>query len=598
MELSLQEQADSFPLEPGVYLFKDAMGNVLYVGKAKHLRRRIRNYFGKSHDKRPQIAYLIKKTVLLEFIITHSEQEALLLENTLIKKYQPRYNIELRDDKTHVSIKLSTNHDYPGIYITRHVKKDGHCYFGPYNSAYDARIMVKHIAQFFQIRNCSDRQFKNRIRPCLRFDMKLCAAPCTDQISKTEYAPHVSDARHFLSGNNKVLLSHLRSRMAKSSKDLCFERAAIYRDAIAHITEMLETQDVTTHKCLSYDCIGLAQNDHYICMCILYIRSGQLMSKDVIHARQHYESIAEALEEMLICHYWDMMTVPAQIMIAYPISKLQLVSELFQHRDKGVIRILSPKRGEKKRLLDMASRNAAASLKTSDSYNGEEALIALSEQLSVPDIESIECIDISNIQGQFAIGSLVRFDHAKPLKSRYRLYNITCTDMPNDVAMIHEVICRRFRVTNRSLYLPDLLLIDGGKGQLNSALQALATLEVNIPVIAIAKGKKEQSIDRLFVPGRRSPLRIAANDASLLLCMRIRDEAHRFGITAHRKQRAKAMVKLSFDHIKGIGPKRGHAIGLALSNYEDTSSISANQLSKDARISIVIASQVLASIKK
>src|SRR3989338_3787909 len=544
---SLTEQARTFPTSPGVYLFKGKKNEMLYVGKAKNLKKRIQAYFfGK--DDRTQISFLLKKASQLEFIVTATEKEALLLENTLIKQHRPHYNIDLRDDKNYISIRIGLEHSSPGIATTRRVIKDGASYFGPYASAAGAREAVDQITRFFRVRTCTDREFSNRVRPCLKYDIGRCTAPCVKLVSKEAYAHQVEDAVLFLRGRSRELLHRLKERMDEASLQAHFEEAARMRDALFLLEGLNAKQKVVVHGGGDYDAISFARVGDDVSLCLLMVRHGALLDRLQYRFHQIKSEDDDLLSDFLIQHYLKRSDIPPEILIPFSFEGQQAGEELLREKSGRAVRLITPKRGLKRDMVLLAERNAQEELKRlREKKEGiEEILSQLAQKLGLSNIPRVvECVDISNLSGREAVGSLVCFVDGEPQKNRYRLYTIRSLNTPDDYGMMMEVLKRRFGVEASGLYLPfpDILLIDGGKGQLAVALRALEEIGVTgLSVAAIAKAKEERESDQIYIPLRKNPVTFKKGSKELLYLMRIRDEAHRFGLKTHRKQRTRKML--------------------------------------------------------
>lgn len=568
MSLKLSEKIKSFPKKPGVYWMKGANDEVLYVGKAKNLKNRVRAYFqreSKQRFPRPvgrgpsvrsgQVDFLMKRTVDIEFLVTDTEKEALLLENTLIKKHQPRYNVFFKDDKSYASLKLTTQHPYPGVYVTRNVVKDGAHYYGPYASAGALRQTVDLLTKHFRLRTCSDHEFANRSRPCLEYQIGRCSAPCVGKVSQEDYETQMEEAKLFLEGKGKELIQKLRERMEKASEAESYEEAARHRDLIFYIKETLEKQKVIHHEGTDYDAIGYAKTTQYILICVLMIRKGVLLDRQKFLFPKTVEKGGEFLTHFLLQHYGTILKIPPMVLLPERIDDQSVVADILGERSEQKMELALPQRGEKKKMVALAVQNAS-SLATSKSRNEEHVLHLLQKKLGLTQLpHRIECVDISNLQGKEAVGSLVCFEEGRALKSRYRKFKIRFTqEEPNDYAMMYEVLSRRFRrvITaanpeeREKWSPPDLLLVDGGKGHLAVAVKALVDLGMHgLEIAAIAKGKGAESVDKVYIPGRKNQIAFRQNSTELLYLMRIRDEAHRFGLTYHRQLRAKKLVGVS-----------------------------------------------------
>lgn len=547
--MTLFEKVSLFPRKSGVYLFKDAKGTVLYIGKAKRLRNRVRGYFIPGRDNRPQVAFLLKRTADIDFIVTDTEKEALLLENTLIKKHRPRYNVSLRDDKSYISICIDSKHDFPSITLTRRVLKDGATYFGPYDSATAARGALDLITRFFRIRTCADVEFANRVRPCLKHDIGRCTAPCVSRISREDYSRRVEEAELFLSGQSSKLISLLETEMQRASEDLHYEEAARLRDIMSLLHNLLEHQKVVRYGGSDHDVIGFTSQGERAAICSLKVRGGVLLAKRSWILSEIAGSEGEAIEEFLLSRYREGTDIPSKIFLSHRTATPIAIEELLSERRLARVKISVPKRGEMLRLVKLAITNAREVLAQ---RRADTEIVQVLERLGVclglsdpPD--RIECVDISNLGGREAVGSLVAFLGGQPDKANYRIYNIRALSTPDDYAMMHEVLIRRFSVkqelrTISERPIPDLLIVDGGKGQLAIAKRVVDEIGLPIPVAAIAKGKKKGRADQIFIPNRKNPLKLKRGSKELLFLMRIRDEAHRFGIKAHRKRREKAAL--------------------------------------------------------
>jgi len=575
MKSELQIKAEQFPHACGVYVMKNSAGEILYVGKAKSLRSRVLSYFSAEKDGRYQVQFLMRKVGQIEPIVTLNEKEALLLENTLIKKHQPRYNIFLKDDKSYLSLKLSVKDPFPRLSATRRIEKDGSLYFGPYTSAFKAREVLDFIEEHFRLRNCSDHDFANRVRPCLQYQIKRCDAPCVGYLSKEAYAEIVKQAILFLQGRNQELLGTVREKMEQASAAFHFEEAARYRDLVRAIEVTLEKQRVVSHFGMDSDALGFYREGERICFVVLMTREGTLLEKKTFLFKTPQDN-TEVLENFLLQYYASADFIPREILLPFSFEAAGTMEEILSDRKALKVSLRIPEKGEKARLMDLALRNAQERLRheaiTQESR--EELLARLQQKLELSRLpRRIECYDISNIQGQIAVGSCVSFADAKPDKSGYRRFKIKTVSQANDFAMLYEVLSRRFR---RGEWMsPDLIIIDGGKGQLNAAQAALNDLGVlNVDLISLAKekdivdeplnlpqkGAKAKRPERIFLPGRKNPVLLPPHDSELHLLMQLRDEAHRFGITFHRRLRAKKALESPLDQIQGIGPSRKKAL--------------------------------------
>lgn len=569
--MKLKEKIARFPQKPGVYIFKDAGKEIIYVGKAKSLRKRAYSYFKPQKVKGTKVEFLLKRASDIDFIVTDNEKEALLLENSLIKKHKPRYNIQLRDDKTYVSIRIGLDHPFPGISLLRRVIKDGAAYFGPYTSSVAARNTVDQVIRSFRIRSCADREFSNRIRPCLEFDLGRCSAPCVGKISKKDYRECIDDALLFLKGANKELLNRLNSKMEEASGFMRYEDAARIRDLVNQIRETLIKQKVVVHGGGDQDVIGLMREGDKAAICILMVRGGALLDRRLRAMSGFYGDDNDILESFLLEHYPEGAEIPEKIVISNKIEGQKALESILRDRRAGKVKLLFPVRGTDREMANLAAKNAEETLRAriKEGPQIDETLSRLQKKLKLArPPETIECLDITNLMGRQAYGSVVVFVRGEPEKSRYRLYGIKTLATPDDYAMMKEVLGRRFGsfLSLRALAKqsrgiatalsgprndvqrePDLVLIDGGKGQLGVARRVLDDLGFfSIPVASIAKASKSEKAkkeeDKVFVVGRKNPLNMKSGSPELLLLKKIRDEAHRFGIKTHRKRRVRDLL--------------------------------------------------------
>ncbi len=552
--MSLAAKVVQAPTEPGVYLLKDKKGRVIYIGKARSLRDRLRNYL--QPQSSPRLAALVYRTSDLETIVTRSEVEALLLEESLIKIKKPRYNVRLRDDKKYPYLKITTGEQFPKIFVTRNIKPDGSVLFGPYTSARELRRALRAVKRIFQLRTCK-RQLPDAssTQPCLNFQLHRCIAPCTGQVNDEAYRQRVNDVIEFLSGRSEKLIAELEKRMWQEAAAQRYEQAALLRDQLLAIREVIRNQQVVSQDKVSRDVVGLARGGTTAVATVFRIREGKIVAREeyrLAAAKDIPE--AEVLEGLLRSVYTHTADLPDEIVLPVAIGETDLFERLFQERQGRRIKILAPRRGEKRSLVELAQKNAEKAL--AEEIPGVEPIpranVELAEILglnSPPRL--IEGVDISNTQGTNAVGSVVVFKYDRPLKSQYRLFKIRSVTGPNDFAMITEVLARRVRgLLEKNLPLPDLVLVDGGKGQLSAATKAYHQYDQEIPLLGIAK-----RTDTLFyIDGRE--IAIPATSPALKLLKRIRDESHRFAITFHRKLRGKKVLTSELDTIPGVGPSR------------------------------------------
>lgn len=567
---SLEEQIPNLPASPGVYLMKDKEGTVLYVGKAKNLRHRVRTYFGKSGDTRYSLRFLMPKVHRVETLLTDTEKEALLLENTLIKKYKPRHNINFKDDKTYFSLKFSLNEEFPKLSLVRRVKRDGARYFGPFASSAAVKETLRLLQQMFPLRTCRDANFKNRARPCLNFQIKKCLAPCCRLITPERYAELAREVLLFLEGKNSELIKHLRGKMIAAGEALEFEEAASIRDQIQAVEQTLEKQKTASRETTDQDVFAFHRQGTIWEFQVLFFRRGLLVGNQSFPFARLNLPDEEALAAFVRQYYAEDRYIPQEILLPLTVEDQPLLIEWLAEKKGGRVDILAPQRGEKKRLVEMARKNAANALqkKVSEKESFELMLIELREKLRLKTLpHRVECFDISSLFGTLAVGSMVSFLDGRPDKSRYRHYKIQAPSLADDYAMMDEVLKRRYSKLDTGLEGPDLLIVDGGKGQLNVALAVLAELgRQSISAIGLAKDKGKgfkktggEAVDKIYLPNVKDPLLLPRSSA-LHYLQKIRDEAHRFAVTYHIKLRGQRGLRTILDEIPGIGEVKKKAL--------------------------------------
>jgi excinuclease ABC subunit C len=536
----------TFPQSSGVYLMSDARGKVLYVGKAKNLRARLHQYAVRGGDGRPQIPHLLGRTASVRCIVTSSEKEALLLENTLIKEHRPPFNIFLRDDKEYLLLRIDRKEAYPRPELVRRVAKDGAIYFGPFSSARGIRETLRILYRFFPLCSSPRKKFASRSRPCLTHQMGRCAGACAGMISREEYLSIVDDAVRFLRGNYRDLLRDWKAEMNGLAREMRFEEAARLRDRIAVVENTLVRQRVVRAVPGEVDTVGWFREGDEGTAAILHIREGRLSDAHSYHFRAAGEE-DEAITSFLLQHYAEGAYFPGEILLPRAIPDPKAVASLLSERAGRPVVVRVPGKGERARLVELAERNAEEATrmrkeKEAD-YERLSARLASLCRLPGPPVR-IEGFDISNIGGAEPTGSMVTFVGGKAVKKWYRKFAVRGIAGQDDFAMMEEVVRRRFGHDEDFGGMPDLVLIDGGKGQLSSAMAAMAAAGCGpVPVVSLAKerarGGKTVSLERIFLPGRKNPVVLPPNDPVLLLLMRVRDEAHRFALSYHRARRSK-----------------------------------------------------------
>jgi len=577
----LEKSPGTIPASPGVYMMKSETGEIIYVGKAKDLRARLRTYF-RDGDSRYSVQFLMKRVADVDFIVTDNEKEALLLENTLIKQHKPRYNIRLKDDKTYVSLRLDPRDDFPRLTIVRRYRRDGALYFGPYSSAAAVRDTLRTIQEIFPIRRCPDHVFKNRTRPCLNYQIGRCSGPCCDLISKQEYHKLVDEVVLFLKGRNEDLVKELKKGMREAADALDFEKAARLRDRLRAIEQTLEKQRTVSTAGFDRDVFGLHADGAEVHIKVLFIRDGKLIETGSYTFRRKQMTVPELFSSFIAQFYSADRDVPTEILVPVDVEDAELLEELLAERRGRKVTVHRPQKGEKLRLVEMAAQNAEDGAKARRAAADVEraGLMALGKKLRLPGVPSrIECVDISNIGGTDAVGSVVTFEDGKPNKSRYRRYRIKSVSGADDYAMVKEVLTRRYTRALAEKDLPDLLIVDGGKGQLSIALAVLRELGVEgLAVAALAKPAHEGEHDKVFLPGRKNPVTFPASSAALHLLQRIRDEAHRFAVTYHRKLRDRSRLRSVLTDVPGVGEKRKKALLTHFGSLERVKQASVEEL--------------------
>ena len=566
------EEIDRLPSLPGVYSMLDRAGKVLYIGKAANLNSRVKSYFTRSGDARFNVRFLMRHVRGIQTIITSNEREAFLLENTLIKKEQPRYNIRLRDDKTYVSIRFDLRHQWPrAIVMRRRNEKDGALYLGPYDSAGSVRETLRLLQRVFPIRSCSDSVLRNRSRPCLLHPIGRCCAPCVKPVDPAQYDELIQGTIMVLKGKTREVIRKLQARMAEHSEALEYEQAGALRERIAAIERTTERQGVHRHDGDDRDVIVLQRAGGRVAVTVFHYRNGILVHSRPFIFRDHERAGGDLMGEFL-ARFYEEETPPGDVLCDPPPQDAGLLEEWLGERREGKCRISLPQRGEKLRLVEVARTNCSRLLQQhlSGRKSLEEIYADIMKRFRLDQVpDPIECYDISTIQGFATVGSQVTFRRGEPEKARYRHYKIKTVSGMDDFASLREVLTRRFRKAVKSGELmPGLVLIDGGKGQLNVAISVFEELGLSaMGLVSIAKSrikrrgdKKVRTEERFFLPGRKNPVIFPSNSPSLYLLQRARDEAHRFGITFHRDWRRRRNLRSSLEDLSGVGKTRARTL--------------------------------------
>jgi len=578
--MGLAEKLKRLPDSPGVYMMKNETGDVIYVGKAVSLKNRVRSYFQSSRNHSPKIISLVSQVADLDYILTDSEVEALILECNLIKKHRPRYNVRLVDDKSYPYLKVTLDEKYPRVFITRKVVRDGSRYYGPYTDVGALRETLSLLKRLFPLRSCKQKSVEGQKRPCLNFHIRRCLAPCAGNVEPDDYRELVKNVCLFLEGRQDDLIRDLTAGMEEAAETLDFEKAAELRDRIKSIEKVVEKQKIVSSDLTDQDVIAMARQGELTCVAVFFIRGGKLMGREhfILDETAGMDD-SEILTAFVEQYYMQVEYIPKEILLAGPLGEPVVISAWLERKRGGRVRLRAPKRGEKARLVEMAAKNAAEALAVHRAKEEqarariEGALLGLKEYLNLPVLPGrIECYDISNIRGTESVGSMVVFINGKPRNDQYRRFRIKTVQGPNDYASMQEVIRRRFsralqeteaikqgklaKVRAKFAELPSLVIIDGGKGQVNAAREVMRELGfASIPTFGLAKEHEQ-----LFGEDSPDPIMLPRNSESLYLIQRIRDEAHRFAVTYHRNLRGRRSLKSILDDIPGVGPKRRKAL--------------------------------------
>ncbi len=615
----LQTLLANLPSRPGCYLMKNAAGEIIYVGKAINLRQRVRSYFHES-SQTPKTRRMVREIADIEWIVVETELEALLLEMNLIKKHRPKYNVRLKDDKRYPYIKVHWADPFPKVTVTRQLVNDGSRYFGPYASAWAVHQTLDVLRRIFPYLTCDRPITGQDARPCLYYDIKLCAGPCIGAIDQASYRQMIADLMNFLNGRGEEIIERLQKEMEQAAEALRFEKAARLRDQIQALQAVIEKQKITFGQDMAdSDILAMARSDGEACVQVFFIRGGKLIGREYFVLENTAESEdAEILAQFLKQFYAEVPNIPEQLMLPQEIEEAQIISQWLRTRRGGEkVEIVVPRQGQAHELLKMALENAQETLNIlkarwqADTHRQEEALAELQQALSLPRPPNrIECYDISNMQGMAIVGAMVVFEQGVPSKSLYRRFNIESVQgMPDDFASMEEMLRRRFRrwqasqeaasqpggrVDRAFASLPDLIVIDGGKGQLARAVKVLQEFGLygQIPLIALAKQQEE-----IFFPEQAESLLLPRTSPALYLLQRVRDEAHRFGLTAHRQRRKKLGMASQLEAIPGIGPTRRKALLRHFGSIEAIRQASIEELASVPGMTRAAAEQIKAHLE-
>jgi excinuclease ABC subunit C len=546
---------------PGVYRMLDAKHKVIYVGKARDLKKRVSSYFHRTQDA-PKTVAMMQQVARVEVTVANTEAEALILEYSLIKRHKPRYNVLLRDDKSYPYIYVSTESAFPRLKFHRGPRRGKGRYFGPYPSTRAVRQTLKELEKLFLIRNCEDSFFSNRTRPCLQHQIKRCTAPCVDLISAEQYRKDIDAAIQFLEGKNQTVVDTFVKRMEQAAEMRDYEQAARFRDQISRLKEIEARQLMKRSDNRDLDILGFASNGAIHCVTVLFIRNGSLIGSRDFFPRLPGETDKQKILNAFVAQYYLGRDAPAEIIIELAIDDADLLQQELTERVSHKVAIRSRVRGDRARWVQMARTNAeqGLSLKAASNATIRRQFAALGEALNLEEPpQRLECFDVSHTSGEATVASCVVFNTAGPMKSDYRRFNLSPAAAGDDYGAMGEALRRRYeRVKKGEVPMPDVLFVDGGKGQLAAAMTILDELELDwLTVVAVAKGRaRRPGAERLFCPGDDRALELAPDSSALLLVQQIRDEAHRFAITGHRQKRAKARTTSRLERIPGLGPKK------------------------------------------
>ena len=605
MEKKFKDIIESIPKLPGIYIMKDRRSEILYIGKAKVLRNRVRSYFQNSRNLHPRTRIFLDKVDDIKFLTTKTEAEALILESNFIKKHQPKYNVLLKDDKHYPYLRLTTQEKFPRLEVVRRVKKDKATYFGPYTMVKEVRETIRLIYKIFPLRQSKDKLDGSPLRrPCLNHQMGRCLAPCAGLVSSQDYSEIVQDVSLFLKGKNTTLLKGLKAKMEAASVETRYEEAAVLRDKISAVQTVIDKQKIISTSLEDQDVVAYCSEKDQAMVQVLIIRSGKMLGEKIFKLKSRKEMEEdETLSSFLKQYYADESILPAEVLLPHPIEDADLIASWLSEKKGMCVRIEVPVIGKKRELIRMAEENASFAMRM-ESDKGEVGTRSLEELQTALNLkhfpEVIEGFDLSNISGSHAVGSMVVFEHALAAKSKYRRYKISTVKGIDDYAMLREVMTRRYsRLLKENAPLPNLILIDGGKGHLNAGhdvLQALNLMD-RLDLVCIAKGKFRNNLvtDEVYLPQQKKPVLFHENSPSRFLMQRIRDEAHRFAISYHRKLRGKKTLESPLELIPGIGKKRRLMLLKKFGSLENIQKASLEELMILPGITKLLAERILSA---
>lgn len=600
LRAALLRKVDALPREPGIYLFKDGAGTVLYVGKAKSLRERVRGYFQPGGDGRLFVRFIERRVVDVDVVVTRSEKEALLLENNVIKTHQPRYNVRLKDDKSFLQLRIDASHPFPAIVPVRRPRKDGARYLGPYASARAIRTTLRMVRTVFPLRDCSDTEFANRTRPCLKHQIGICCAPCVGKVTGAQYGELLESAVRVLQGETGALLARLQEDMRDAAAKLEYERAAVLRDRISFLATSTEVQAVESQRFADRDAFGFQRRGRRVEICLLEFRGGKLLTSRPFSLTTDLPD-DEALSTFLGAWYTGGRPLPDEVLLPLPAYAMDAFAELWSERRGRPVRVAVPRAGSGLHALELANRNAELAAQTAHDQQRIELRVLedVKRRLGLPRApRRIECIDVSHTGGGEPVASLVVFVDGRPAKSEYRRFRVRTTAGNDDFGAMREVVGRRFRPGGAAP--PDLLLLDGGRPQIAAVAAVVAALGWVVELAGIVKPERRgrglalaaDEVDHVVRPGVAAAIALPPDDEACFLLQRVRDEAHRFAIAYHRKLRSRGALQSELAGIDGLGAKRVKALLIGLGGLRGVKAAPREQIAAVAGIGDALADRV------
>ena len=605
MKKILAERVDSLTTGPGVYLMKDEKDEIIYVGKAKNLKKRVASYFKRENYTDMKTGVLVKKIVQFDTILTGTEKEALILEANLIRNHKPRYNVILKDDKRYPFLRIDVTSPYPNITITRKIKKDGALYFGPYTSAGAVHQTIKFINKTFKLRKCNTRVFRNRTRPCLNYQIGVCLAPCCFEVDTEVYRAVINEVTLFLKGKTPDLIRQVKRDMTMAADAERYEEAAQLRDKLIALEQTLEKQVVVSGDTVDRDVIAVSHGENLSLITLLSIRGGGLSGSRHFSFTETIADDAELIRTFIMQYYETAVYIPGEIMVSVLPDDHETVADWLKTVKMTRVNLIMPQRGEKMKLVDMARNNGQKELEERENKSRArmDLVLRLKKKLETQHVPfCIECFDNSNISGTEPVSGMVVFKNGKPFKPGYRKYRIRTVETQDDYSYMQEVLRRRYNNHDQDMAFPDLLMVDGGKGQLNIAVSVLreAGIEGAFDVIGIAKKdeSKGETQDKIFKPGRANPINFSRNEDLLLFLQSIRDEAHRFAVSFHRKRRTSQSLVSALDSIPGIGSKRKKNLLVHFGSVQDIRNASIEELTAVEGMTVKAAKDLLNALNE